>query len=210
MSNGQFWIGQYGFLYKKNVGVGGRRSTRMGPGLNANSNQPTDLNNRYSPGGGGVGASSIANRRAKNRLATNCGLSRKCFPGYPTLGLYSQNPNGFYFLPGPIISNTCPPFSSSFTINYDEILAFNCPLDQSLTTLMFSPIISQGTPPGGVFTISQQPNIPGVNTLFTIDSSTGVITIPPPNPLPYEHGLYIFTYTVCGYVIQWSGEIQAC
>ena len=104
MSNGQFWIGQYGFLYKKNVGVGGRRSTRMGPGLNANSNQPTDLNNRYSPGGGGVGASSVANRRAKNRLATNCGPNGKCFPCYNTLGQYSKythNPNGFVF---------CPPF----------------------------------------------------------------------------------------------------
>jgi len=210
MSNGQFWVGQYGFLYKKNVGVGGRRSTRMGPGLNANSNQPTDLNNKYSPGGGGVGASSIANRRAKNRLATNCGLSRKCFPGYPTLGLYSQNPNGFYFLPGPITPNTCPPFSSSFTINYDAILAYHCPLD-STTTLMFAPIISQGTPTGGVFTISQQPNIPGVNPLFTIDSSTGVVTIPPGSDgHALEQGVYIFTYTVCGYVIQWSGNIGAC
>jgi len=109
MSNGQFWIGPYGFLYKKNVGVGARRSTRMGPGLNANSNQPTDLNNKYSPGGGGVGASSVANRRAKNRLATICGPNRNCFPCYKTLGLYSQNPNGFYFclstptIPSPVI-----------------------------------------------------------------------------------------------------------
>jgi len=107
MSNGQFWVGQYGFLYKKNVGVGGRRSTRMGPGLNANSNQPTDLNNRYSPGGGGVGASSVANRRAKNRLATNCGPNKNCFPCYTTLGLYSQNPNGFYFCNNGIVAPSC-------------------------------------------------------------------------------------------------------
>ena len=102
MSNGQFWVGPYGFLYKKNVGVGARRSTLMGPGLS--SNQPTDLNNRYSPGGGGVGASSVANRRAKNRLATNCGPNGKCFPCYNTLGQYSNNPNGFVF---------CPPFVAS-------------------------------------------------------------------------------------------------
>ena len=37
-SNGQFWYGNSinfpGFLYKKNVGVGGRRSTKMTPGGN--------------------------------------------------------------------------------------------------------------------------------------------------------------------------------
>jgi hypothetical protein len=37
-SNGQFWYGSStnfpGFLYKKNVGVGGRRSTKMNPGGN--------------------------------------------------------------------------------------------------------------------------------------------------------------------------------
>jgi hypothetical protein len=96
MSNGQFWIGEYGFLYKKNVGVGGRRSTKIGPGLS--SNQPTYLYNKYSPGGGGVGASSVANRRAKNRIATSCSTNQKCFPCYTTLGQYSNythNPNGF-------------------------------------------------------------------------------------------------------------------
>ena len=35
-SNGQFWYGKStnfpGFLYKKNVGVGARRSTKMGAG----------------------------------------------------------------------------------------------------------------------------------------------------------------------------------
>jgi len=102
MSNGQFWVGPYGFLYKKNVGVGARRSTLMGPGLS--SNQPTYIYNRYSPGGSGVGASSVANRRAKNRLATNCGPNGKCFPCYNTLGQYSNNPNGFVF---------CPPFVAS-------------------------------------------------------------------------------------------------
>ena len=133
MSNGQFWVGQYGFLYKKNVGVGGRRSTRMGPGLNANSNQPTDLNNKYSPGGGGVGASSIANRRAKNRLATNCGLSRKCFPGYPTLGLYSQNPNGFYFCLSTPVIPTC---SGAILVDGNVLANMN---KSGMTPLTFTP-----------------------------------------------------------------------
>jgi hypothetical protein len=114
-----------------------------------------------------------------------------------------------------IISNTsssCPPFSSSFTINYDEILTSNggCPLD-SIVPFMIAPIISQGTPTGGVFTISQQPNIPGANPQFTIDSSTGVVTIPGfDGSAGHEQGDYIFTYTVCGYVIQWTAYIGAC
>ena len=101
-SNGNFWYGNStnfpGFLYKKNVGVGGRRSTKMGPGGNITCNSSTYLYNKYKPGSGGVGASSIANRRAKNRLATVCN-EQKCFPCYTTLGQYSNytnNPNGFY------------------------------------------------------------------------------------------------------------------
>ena len=100
-SNGQFWYGRStgfpGFLYKKNVGVGGRRSTKMNPGGNITCNSYTYLYNKYKPGTGGVGASSIANRRAKNRLATVCD-AQKCFPCYTTLGQYSNythNPNGF-------------------------------------------------------------------------------------------------------------------
>lgn len=132
MSNGQFWIGQYGFLYKKNVGTGSRRSTRMGPGLNANSNQPTDLNNRYSPGGGGIGASSVANRRAKNRFATICGPNRNCFPCYKTLGLYSQNPNGFYFcssVPTPVIPTGAILVDGNVSANMNT---------SGMTTLIFS------------------------------------------------------------------------
>ena len=100
VSNGQFWFGGSsfpGFLYKKNIGVGGRRSTKMTPGGNITCNNPTYLYNKFKPGGGGVGASSTANRRAKNRLATVCS-GQKCFPCYPTLGQYSNythNPNGF-------------------------------------------------------------------------------------------------------------------
>ena len=100
-SNGQFWYGGSsnfpGFLYKKNVGVGARRSTIMGPGGNVVCNSSTYLYNKYKPGAGGIGASSMSNRRAKNRLATVCGTNN-CFPCYLSLGQYSNythNPNGY-------------------------------------------------------------------------------------------------------------------
>ena len=76
ISFGSFWYGKNlgfpGFLYKKNTGVGARRSTKMNPGGNITCNGPTYLYNKYKPGGSGVGASSIANRRAKNRMASVC------------------------------------------------------------------------------------------------------------------------------------------
>ena len=112
-SNGQFWYGSQtnfpGFLYKKNVGVGGRRSTKMGPGGNITCNSSTYIYNKWKPGQGGVGASSIANRRAKNRLATVCNGTNKCFPCYPSLGQYSNythNPNGFIPCPESVTVNT--------------------------------------------------------------------------------------------------------
>ena len=104
VSNGQFWYGSStnfpGFLYKKNVGVGGRRSTKFAAGGNATCNTPQYLYNKYTPGSGGVGASSIANRRAKNRLATVCGgPNNKCGSFYQYLGQYDNytyNPNGYF------------------------------------------------------------------------------------------------------------------
>ena len=136
-SNGQFWFGQYGFLYKKNVGVGGRRSTKMNPGGNITCNSPTYLYNKYKPGGGGIGASSTSNRRAKNRLATVCGPNQ-CFPCYTTLGQYSNythNPNGFIPCPLP---KTVKPESRSIQLFYslgrgprDGILGTNFGWDAS-------------------------------------------------------------------------------
>jgi hypothetical protein len=109
-SNGQFWYGRTtgfpGFLFKKNNGVGGRRSTKMNPGGGITCNSYTYLYNKYKPGHGGVGASSISNRRAKNRLATVCD-GQKCFPCFTTLGQYSNythNPNGFVPCPPIILS----------------------------------------------------------------------------------------------------------
>jgi hypothetical protein len=102
-SNGQFWYGKYGFLYKKNVGVGGRRSTKMNPGGNISCNSSTYLFNKYKPGVNGIGASSIANRRAKNRLASVCGANNsQCGAFYTYLGRYNswtENPNGYFPYP---------------------------------------------------------------------------------------------------------------
>jgi hypothetical protein len=100
MSNGQFWYGGNifpGFLYKKNGGVGARRSTKLTPGGNTTCNGKQYLYNKYKPGAGGIGASSIANRRAKMKHSTICD-SNNCFPCYSTLGLYnhSANANGYY------------------------------------------------------------------------------------------------------------------
>jgi hypothetical protein len=99
----------------------------MNPGGNITCNSATYLYNKYKPGTGGVGASSIANRRAKNRLATVCGSSNKCFPCYNTLGQYSNythNPNGFVPCPGTInISGSVTPTptptpSGTYTLTY--------------------------------------------------------------------------------------------
>ena len=102
-SNGAFWYGNAtnfpGFLYKKNLGVGGRRSTRMVPGGNTTTNQQTDIYNKYKPGTGGIGGSSISNRRAKNRLATVCNGANNCGQFYQYLGRYDNytgNPNGYF------------------------------------------------------------------------------------------------------------------
>jgi hypothetical protein len=107
-SNGNFWYGNStnfpGFLYKKNLGVGGRKSTKMGPGGNITCNNSTYLYNKYKPGVNGVGACSTANRRAKNRLASVCagGNNSQCGPFYKYLGRYDNytgNPNGYFPYP---------------------------------------------------------------------------------------------------------------
>ena len=106
-SNGSFWYGGSihfpGFLYKKNNCIGARKSTKMAAGGNIGTNHPTYLYNKYKPGTGGVGASNIANRRAKNRLATVCKNNGSCGNFYQYLGMYDNytgNPNGYFnFLP---------------------------------------------------------------------------------------------------------------
>ena len=106
-SYGQFWYGSStnfpGFLYKKNLGVAGKKSTKMFPGgspVCSCDGTPTYLYNKYTPGSQGIGSSGGANRRAKNRLATVCiqssqGQIKKCFACYSRLGQYTINPNGY-------------------------------------------------------------------------------------------------------------------
>ena len=89
VSYGQLWFGGStfpGFLYKRNLGVGGRRSTKMTPGGTITCNQPTDLWNKYTPGAG-VGASL--------RLATSCSKSQTCGKFFIELGQNQIRPSQF-------------------------------------------------------------------------------------------------------------------
>lgn len=81
-SNGQFWYGPYGFLYKKNTGVGTRRVRPYG----LICNRPTQLYNKYVPGAG-VGGVSTAVRRSKMRLATSCNKNQLCGRFYSKIGI---------------------------------------------------------------------------------------------------------------------------
>lgn len=75
-------------LYK-NIGRGINRSTKFAPGGNTLCNTYQYLYNKYQPGGGGVGASSAANRGAKNRLATVCN-GQKCLSVYSIINQYKN------------------------------------------------------------------------------------------------------------------------
>lgn len=104
-SSGNFWYGNStgfpGFLYKKNLGVGTRRSTILGAGGNQIA-QNAIIFNKYKPGLNGIGASTISNRRAKNRLASICKSSAPCGKFQPYLGKYSGytwNVNGYFPYP---------------------------------------------------------------------------------------------------------------
>jgi hypothetical protein len=129
-SNGQFWYGKTtnfpGFLYKKNVGVGARKSTKFAPGGNITCNQQVYLYNKYKPGTGGVGANSTAVRRAKNRIATVCQGTQKCGQFYTYLGRYdnyTSNPNGYFPYPPPQYSGkTIAKFNSPATVDMYGVL----------------------------------------------------------------------------------------
>lgn len=91
MPNGNFWVGSGGFNYKRSGGAGGRRNFSLG----AITNQPADVNNKYVPGAG-VGASSIANRRARLIRSTSCTGTYPCNRSFARLGLqHNGNANNY-------------------------------------------------------------------------------------------------------------------
>lgn len=92
-SYGQFWYGGNsfpGFLYKKNVGSGGKKNPKVG----LICNKPTEFWNKYVPGAG-VGASSVANRRAKLIHATACQQGQQCGRFYMELGQNQIRPSRY-------------------------------------------------------------------------------------------------------------------
>ena len=58
--------------------------TKFGAGGNRITNNKSSFDNKYRPGGQGIGASTIANRRAKNRAASTCEKTNCSF--FLTLG----------------------------------------------------------------------------------------------------------------------------
>jgi hypothetical protein len=194
-SYGQFWFGGSsfpGFLYKRNLGVGGRRSTKMAPGGNITCNSSTYLYNKYKPGAGGVGASSTSNRRAKNRLATVCS-GQQCFPCYPTLGQYSNytgNPNGFIpcpYIPPPPTPPPPPSYSAtgiytvSFDLQYNTIITFTGDGSITFTSISSVQYLLVGGGGGGGATSSLSYGGGGGGQvkigIFNIDFETFNITI---------------------------------
>jgi hypothetical protein len=82
MPYGNFYYGKGGFQYKKMSGGGGRRNFAV----ELMDNQPHSIYNSYVPGAG-VGATSIASRRAKLIRATKCSSGYKCGRFYTYLGI---------------------------------------------------------------------------------------------------------------------------
>ena len=59
--------------------------------ISSSKNNSTTFFNKYQPGGNGIGASSIANRRARNRHASVCGEKKSlCGAFYMYLGRHSN------------------------------------------------------------------------------------------------------------------------
>lgn len=96
-SYGQFWFGGNtfpGFLFKKNLGAGARRSTQFAPGGTTITNQPNQFWNKYTPGAG-VGASNIAIRRSKMIHATSCNTGQQCGKFFIELGQNQIRPSQY-------------------------------------------------------------------------------------------------------------------
>lgn len=91
MPNGSYWVGRGGFNYKRSGGGGNHRVFSLG----AIANQPQNINNTY-VSGAGVGASSIANRRAKLLHSTVCKYQYPCNKSFSRLGLQSSGGSNDY------------------------------------------------------------------------------------------------------------------
>lgn len=93
MPYGSLYFGKGGFVYKKAGGGGARKNPSLGL-LNCSS---TTFYNNYIPGSG-VGANSIASRRAKTIRATKCSSQYPCYPSFSKLGLYASGGSNKYAL----------------------------------------------------------------------------------------------------------------
>ena len=82
MPSGNFYYGKSGFRYKRSSGAGGRRNFA----IDLLNNQPHTIYNNYISGAG-VGANSIATRRAKMIYATKCDTG-KCGRFYQRLSIH--------------------------------------------------------------------------------------------------------------------------
>jgi hypothetical protein len=91
-SFGSFWYGKGtnfpGFFFKKNTGVGGRRSTKFSPGGNTTCNTYQNVNNKYVSGSGVNGAVSSTNYAIRRKMIRNSGncLNNNCSINYYFLG----------------------------------------------------------------------------------------------------------------------------
>ena len=125
MPYGNFYVGKSGFKYKKQTAGGSRYNNPIG----VITGVPADVNNKYVPGAG-VGASSIATRRAKLNHATLCTGNYPCNKLYSRLGLQMSGGSNSYALnwyindtfPSPYQSPT--PVSKSLH-NYGPSLNFS-------------------------------------------------------------------------------------
>lgn len=93
MPYGNFYVGKGGFQYKRQGGGG----NRYNPPIGMITGVYADVNNKYVPGAG-VGASSIATRRAKLLHSTVCSPQYPCSNSYSRLGLQMSGGSNKYAL----------------------------------------------------------------------------------------------------------------
>jgi surface protein len=197
-SYGQFWFGGNsfpGFLYKKNLGVGTRRSTQFTPGGTSISNQPNEFWNKYTPGAG-VGASSIATRRSKMIRATS---RDKVVTTSPTIS--SITPTTRTISPPTITSIT--PTNNQIAINFTvpssdggvTITSYKYSLDNGSTFTTAGQTTSPITVTGLEYNTTYQVIIRAVNSVGegTPSSPAVSVTTPITGSLNYS-----FTYTGTG------------